>query len=301
MSKRRPLPGRRAIPLLATGVMLAITYLLFRENIDLEQIGRSLSSIRIWAIVAAVAALIANFAISSQRYRLILLGMDCAAPSFAKLFGLTFVSLFAAHLIAVGPSADMVRVGYGKWLAGLPMRTMVASVIYDRALAVVASIGVGVLAIPLQLALAVPPEIWLPQVLLWAVSIAAMLVSGRYVGAVREFFRVSLGREYAVRQVVFAALHPLSFGFAMWWLAFGMGLDLALLLVLALSPLFILGQSLPLFFVGWGMRETIVVTTLATMSAATASQALALSVATGAAFFLATLPGLPLLFAMRKT
>jgi hypothetical protein len=244
---------------------------------------------------------------------LILRALLGRSPPFVDLLILTFVSLFAAHLVAIGPSADVVRAGYGKLVARLPLSAVIISIIYDRTLALLASAGVGLLFLPAQIAFGIPADYWIAQGALWTLCFVALacavIGAGRlgrvfpyvqpYVAPARDFVRVIFMRDVSARQLFLATLHPATFGIGMWLLAQGMGLQLSVWVLLAFSPLFIVGQSLPFLFVGWGLRETIVVTALATTGLVTQNEALALSIATGGVFFIATLPGLPLMLVLR--
>ena len=56
-------------------------------------------------------------------------------------------------------------------------------------------------------------------------------------------------------------------------------------------PVIFFVSSLPVFYLGWGGREAIVIATLGSMGTVTRVEAVALSVALGVVVFLASLPG----------
>ena len=56
-------------------------------------------------------------------------------------------------------------------------------------------------------------------------------------------------------------------------------------------PLIFLVASLPIFYMGWGGREAIVIVTLGSVAHLPTSESLALSAAYGVVVFLASLPG----------
>ena len=70
-----------------------------------------------------------------------------------------------------------------------------------------------------------------------------------------------------------------------------MGLNISVLDVMQFSPIILLAQNLPFFYAGWGIRETAVIGTLSLGGVMQSEQALAVSMATGTVFFLASVPG----------
>jgi hypothetical protein len=287
-------------------VLLAGMFFFLDPQIQLAHVTGLLQATDPWAIVAAVVSLWLNFAISTERYRLIVRNMLVRAPSFGPLYRLTFCSVFIAHLVAVGPAADVVRVGYGRFRFDMPMVVAIESVLYDRVLALVGIATFGLVLLPLQIAHGIPAVVWIPQAILWFVSLLGIsLVTwgarasvmqripslGSIARSVKRFLPTAFGQGGLPLQILLAIGYSISYGLVIWLLARGMTLNLGMLEVLQFAPLILLVQSLPLFYVGWGARETVIVGTLGLSGVLSSDQALAVSIATGAVFFVASTPG----------
>jgi uncharacterized membrane protein YbhN (UPF0104 family) len=287
-------------------ILLASLLLFVGPQIEWATVLHRLAATQPWAVIVAVVLFWANFAVSTERYRLILRDMPAHEPRFGPLYGLTFLSLFLAHLAAIGPAADVVRIGYGRLRMDVPMVTMVESVVYDRVLALVGLIVIGLMLLPLQIVRGIPEALWVPQLMLWLVGLVGiMLVTwgvhtpvmqrisylAGVARSVKGFTPIALGRARLLRQAALALAYSGTYGLVIWVLARGMGLHLSLLDILQFSPLILLVQSMPIFYMGWGARETVLVGTLGIAGILSNEQAWVVSVATGAVFFLASIPG----------
>lgn len=287
-------------------ILLAILFFFVGPRIEWTAAVGMLVTTAPWAVVAAVVFFWLNFAVSTERYRLILRNMPVRAPGFGPLYRLTFLSLFLAHFVAVGPAADVVRVGYGRFRLELPTVTVIESVVYDRVLALVGLAILGLMLLPLQIARGIPDVLWLAQLALWLVSLGGIFfvtwgacapviqripfLAG-IARSVKGFLPAASGRGSLFLQIVLAVGYSATYGLVIWVLARGMGLNLDVLDMLQFSALILLVQSLPIFYMGWGARETVLVGTLGLAGILSSEQALAVSVATGAVFFLASVPG----------
>lgn len=285
-----------------------LTGLLFfvGPKIERSDIVGTLSTTTPWAVVAAIMLLWLNFAISTERYRLILRNMFVKSLGFGLLYRLTFLSLFLAHFVAVGPAADVIRVGYGRFRLELPTVTVIESVVYDRVLALVGLAILGLMLLPLQIARGIPDVLWFSQLVLWLASLGGIffVTWGSFAPviqripflagiarSVKGFLPAVSGRGSLLLQIVLAVGYSGTYGLVIWVLARGMGLDLDMLDMLQFGPLILLVQSMPIFYMGWGARETALVGTIGLAGILSSEQALAVSVATGAVFFLASVPG----------
>ena len=287
-------------------ILLACLFLYVGPRIERAIVVDMLAATSLWAVVAAIFLFWLNFAISTERYRLILQNMSVRSLGFVSLYCLTFISLLLAHFVAIGPAADVVRVGYGRLKLALPMVTVIESVVYDRVLALVGLSILGLILLPLQIVRGVPKALWLSQLAVWLASLGGILfvIWGARTTSIRRirflagtiqsaagFVPAVSGRGSASRQLLLAVGYAGTYGLAIWVLARGMGLSLDVLDILQFSPFILLVQSMPVFYVGWGARETVIVGLLGMTGVLSGEQALVVSVATGVVFFLATLPG----------
>lgn len=104
------------------------------------------------------------------------------------------------------------------------------------------------------------------------------------------FNHAVMAREVRAEQCVLslgtAMCNVAGFACCLW----AMGSSVSFVSVLSLIPLILLSMTIPLTVSGWGLREGAAVALLP-LAGATASEALAASVAFGITFFLTTLPG----------
>lgn len=287
-------------------ILLAGVFFFIGPRMERTAAVRMLATTAPWAVVAAIVLFWLNFAVSTERYRLILRNMPVRAPGFGPLYRLTFLSLFLAHFVAVGPAADVVRVGYGRFRLELPAVTAIESVIYDRVLALAGLAILGLMLLPVQIIRGIPDALWLPQLVLWLASLGGIFLMtwgartpviqrlsflAGIARSIKGFVPAASGRGSLIPQMLLAAGYSGTYGLTIWVLARGMGMNLGVLDMLQFSALILLVQSLPIFYMGWGARETVIIGTLGLSGALSSEQALAVSVATGAVFFLASLPG----------
>lgn len=260
-----------------------------------------------WSVGVAILLFWLNFAASTERYRLLLIHMKLPHPAFVPLFSLTFLSLFLAHFIPIGPAADAVRIGYARLAFKWPFAKAIESVVYDRMLALLGLTLTGILMLPLQILHGISRSIWLPQAVIYSGILAGVVIlaiAARLPVVKRRFFFLSHitnsinGFSSVAFTVGGVAMHMLlaiaymgSFGVVIWVLAHGVNLSPDLFQILQFSAFILLAQNLPLFYMGWGGREVAFASTLGAAGILTPGQSLAVSVAVGAALFLAALPG----------
>lgn len=258
------------------------------------------------SVAAAVFLLWLNFAISTERYRLVLSQMKIRKPKFFSLLGITYLSLFLAHFIPVGPATDVVRMSCARFLYKWPTIRVFETVVYDRLLALLGLIITGTIALPLQISKGVDKSIWLPQAIIFVTilfSIFALSYAARFpqvrrvpfaeriVNSIAVFSVATLTLGNVIRHLLIAFAYSASYGLAIWVLARGMSLSLSVLEVLQFSSFILLAQNLPVFYAGWGIREVALLGTLGAAGMHSPAEGLAISVAIGATMFLATLPG----------
>jgi uncharacterized membrane protein YbhN (UPF0104 family) len=275
-------------------------------NIEGATVARSLAALSPWMVALAVVTLWANFAVSTERYRLILSNISPLKPCFIPLYRLTFLSLFSAHLVALGPAADVVRIAYGRLKFQIPTVTAIESVIYDRVLAMVGLAVIGMLMLLMQTVQAIPHFLLVSQLLLWLGGLCGIVgilwvsrmplllrnkFSSHFAHSISGFPSSITGQGQLLKQFALAFGYSGTYGLTIWILAKGMGFDCELLDVLQFSPLILFVQNVPVFYMGWGARETVLVGTLGQTGILSGEEALAVSIATGLILFIASLPG----------
>lgn len=272
-----------------------------------------LASIDLAWCALALVPLFGTLLPTAERWRLILrrLGAD---PAWSRMFPVFYASVFFAQVLpSIG--GDVVRVLYCRTL-GAPMRALVVSILLDRGMALCAICVLTLVA--------------LPQLSTWDRSGSVVLSAGvfaggalcvAYLGAaiVRVFRRSALWARLpgSLRRLAddvawtltsrtgVLALLPLSIAvhllsiLSMFLIARALGIELGFLEMLALGPIILLAQVVPISIGGWGVREAAAVFLL-TMAGVDAASALAMSVAFGLAVAVMAFPGVVFWLLLRE-
>jgi uncharacterized membrane protein YbhN (UPF0104 family) len=299
--------GRRRLPrlTLSGGKLLLsgglIGYLLYRYGPDHARLER-LDPI-LCTITVAIFAL--QIALNTVRWRLILTHITGTEPPFRRLFGIYYASTFLSQILpSIG--GDLVRVLYRRTI-GSTFGLMVISVFLDRGLAF-ASLLIVALPSLLFLSPIDPGHTVLRSVgLVAGCGLAAAYGGCLMVRAVRRS-RIWTGLPQWIQTLVAsgdwsltsrtglccliplsAFVHLLSIA-AIFLAAHAVHVPLTLSVVLAIGPILLLAQVLPISVGGWGVREAAAVALLA-MTGVDATSALLVSLMFGVLLVLSTLPG----------
>ena len=290
--------------------LLTFLYWVLRHKVDGLQIVSMIRSISIWSVIAALCIVWLNVLVSAERFRLAISHLVQQAPGIALLFRVNLIGFFVAYLAPVGAANDITRIGYARRRLNIPLGKAIETVIFDRLLALVGIIVTALILIPVQAFCGIEFGTWLSQLVFWVLAGAflfILLAIGRhfhgitnkwvmtFLGSMNNFSRMfSTGRSIALHFSLGIGYCG-TFGLLMWVVGIGMGIKIDLLLTIAVTPLVMLAQNLPIFYAGWGAREAVTVISLGTIGALTADQALALSISTGLILFVASLPAAAML------
>lgn len=256
------------------------------------------------AIALAVAIMMAVHLVCAARLQTIMLEDGIGRAPLPPLFRIQLVSLFATHGAPISALGDLARAAMVALRFGLTIGRSVRIVLYERVCAALGTALVGFAAAAIQLFM--PPQAMVrPQLLLWTGALLALglllTMSGLHLNsrfelvnrAVRAIAMLGemLARPLvAIRLALISLLHMIGLALVFIVLAAGMHIAVPPLQVTLSTPLIFFVSSLPIFYLGWGAREAIVIATLASASVSNA-EAVALSVAFGVVVFLSSLPG----------
>ena len=265
----------------------------------------------------ALATLLILFvqAVGAWRVKVITTADGLTSIKLLSLFRIQLISQFVAHGAPISALSDIAKAAMLKLRFNLSAAHAIQLVLYERACGALAAVVVGLAATFVQLTLGMPQDLLLAQFLLWGAGcagVAVLLTIGgvrvstgidlldRAVGAVIGLGHL-LRRSWVVSQLLLASAVQL-FGLALVFiaLAYGMHLPASPLHIFLFVPLIFFVSSLPVFYLGWGGREAVVIATLGSIGNLTRVEAVALSVAFGVAVFLAALPG-AVFWAMRPS
>jgi len=301
-SGTRRLPTRLALgagKLLLSGGLIG--YLLYRHGLSHER----LASIDLTLGAAALAVFVLQVALATLRWRILLAHIGGTRPPFRRLFRVYYASAFFSQVLpSIG--GDLARISYARML-GTTAGPIVVSVLIDR--------GVGIAAL-LFLALASlgflapfdPGHTVLRSIAVVAGGGLVAAYGGCLIARVMRYSRIWRALPSWIRtfiascdwsltsRVGLACLMPLyALGHlmsitAIFFAAHAVQVPLTLATVLAIGPVIVLAQVLPVSVGGWGVREAAAVTLLA-MTGIDAASALLVSITFGILVLLATSPG----------
>jgi glycosyltransferase 2 family protein len=290
---------------LSTGKLLLsaglIGYLLYHHGLNhqrFEGIDPVLSAI-------TVAIFVFQIAVNTVRWRLILMHVTGTGRPYRRLFGIYYASAFFSQVLpSIG--GDLVRVLYGRTL-GSTSGPIIISVLVDRGIALTALLFA---ALPSLLFLAPfdPARMVLRSVGLVAGSGLAAAYGCCLIARAMRRWRIWTDLPQWIQTLVAsgdwsltsrtglcrliplsAFVHLLSIA-AVFLAAHAVHVPLSLPVVLAIGPILLLAQVLPISIGGWGVREAAAVALLA-MTGVNATSALLVSIMFGILLILATLPG----------
>ncbi len=259
------------------------------------------------SIGAGVGFFFVFFAANTVRYQRLIFWTTAGRPLFARLYQITFVALFVAHGAPVAALAEVARVAMMRVMTGLTVGDSIRTIIYDRVMGLIGIAAAGLVTLPVQAWIGVDSAvIGLQAGLLGGTALAtAVVLAACHHPALRGRARLGVASEMArtfVRAVTaaprrlvlmafLAGIYILICASVLWGLAQGMGLALGFTTLAVFTPVILLINNLPFLYVGWGGREAAVVATVGMSGDISPSEALALSVAYGLVFLIATLPG----------
>jgi uncharacterized membrane protein YbhN (UPF0104 family) len=237
---------------------------------------------------------------------------------FSPNLRIQMVTLFAAHGAGIPGLTDIAKATMVKQRFGISAVRSVKLVVYERTCSVLGYMMVGLLATPALYFLQVRPLLVVVPLMFWLVGIAILAVILLLVN--RQTFTgyapidrlistfVRVGQLYKQRRsfmalFLCALIQLLLIATTFLLLSRAMAMPIEGAVIFLFMPLIFLVASLPIFYMGWGGREAVVIVTLGSVAHLPTSESLALSAAFGVVVFLASLPGAALWFmrpSMRK-
>ena len=308
---------RRHLPAIISLLLLgaALLYLVLRND-QLSAVLATWRRIDMPHLVTAVTLMSLAQLTVAWRCRVILEGDGLREASmFWPLVRIQMVTLFAAHGAIIPGFADVAKATMLKLRFDISAARSVKLVVYERTCTAIGFMMVGLLAIAPLFFLEVPPLLVIVPLLLWLVgfvTLAAILVlANRRISTgyatidwfVSSFLQV--GRLYHRRPSfielflsAFAQLLLVATTFLV--LSRAMAMPIEPVFIFLFMPFIFFVASLPVFYMGWGGREAVVIMTLGAVGHLPTSEALALSASYGVTVFLASPPG-ALLWLMRPS
>jgi uncharacterized membrane protein YbhN (UPF0104 family) len=310
-SLRRHLPA--IISLLLLGA--AVLYLVLRND-------QLLAALATWRridtpdLVGAIGLVILAQLVVAWRCRVILEGDGLREPQmFWSLGRIQMMTLFAAHGAIIPGFADVAKATMLKLRFDVSAARSVKLVVYERICTAVGVIMVGLLAAPPLFLLQVPSLLVILPLLFWLAGLVMLkiifVLANRRISTghakidwiVSSFLQVSqlYHRRGSFIELFFSAFAQLLLvATTFLLLSRAMAIPIEPMFIFLFTPFIFFVASLPVFYLGWGGREAVVIMTLGAVAHLATSEALALSAAYGVAVFLASPLG-ALLWLMRPS
>ena len=284
---------RRAALIAAKLACSALLLLWLAHAIDLAETVERLRTARPAPFIVAFIVLIVQALLGAWRWAAIV-RMQGGALDGATALRLFLIGMFVNQTLSSTVGGDALRI-WRLRASGLPLATALEGILLERLTGLVT---LSVLAAAALAYASGPAALALGLLIGAGVSVAAGaaladLLSRRLGGRIADLARNArhaLASTQALPVLAAAlAIHLLGAA-AAWLVAAALGIELALLPCLLLVPPALLLATLPISFGGWGVREGVLVATLALVGVP-ATDALALSVGFGLLVTAAGLPG----------
>jgi uncharacterized membrane protein YbhN (UPF0104 family) len=236
----------------------------------------------------------------------IIMAAEHAEAGLLSLFRIQLISQFVAHGAPISALADLARAAMLKLRFDLAVGRSVRIVFYERVCGALGAVVCGIFALIVQLFAPVSHSLLLAQTLLWAVGVVGtgvLIVISRLhirtgIDSLDRIARAVLGVGHllvrprlALSLTLASVLQVLGLSLLFIVLAVGMHINVSPLLIILFIPFIFFVSSLPIFYLGWGAREAVVIATIGQSGGITTAEAVALSVSYGVIVFVSSLPG----------
>jgi hypothetical protein len=223
-----------------------------------------------------------------------------------SLLRIQFISQFVAHGAPISAFADLGQAAMLKLRFDLTIGRSVRLVFYERVCGAIGVMVCGMFALIAQLFTPVSRSLLVVQTLVWTVGLVG---TGALIAITRLHIRTGfdlldrIGRavlgvghllvrpRIALSLTLASVLQIVELALLFIVLAAGMHINASPLQIIPFIPLIFFVSSLPLFYLGWGAREAVVIATIGQTGGITTAQAVAISVAYGVIVFVSSLPG----------
>jgi len=257
------------------------------------------------AFSLGVAIMLGLHIVAAWRIKIIM-NAEEAKAGLLSLFRIQLISQFVAHGAPISALADLARAAMLKLRFDLAVGQSVRIVFYERICGALGTVICGIFALIVQLFAPVSHSLLVAQTLLWTAGLFGMGVLiaisrlhirtgiellDRVARAVLGIGHLLVRPRIAFSLTLVSVLQVLGLSFLFIVLAAGMHISASLLQIILFMPLIFFVSSLPIFYLGWGAREAVVIATIGQSGGISTAEAVAISVAYGVIVFVSSLPG----------
>ena len=286
-------------------LVTTLLFIVIFDKVDINSTIEILKATDSSFFILALLVLTIEVLIANTRWRLILKQLGSNIAYFTALRYL-WIGVFFNQALPSSIGGDAVRGYYLCKNEDYSISEATIGVLLDRVIGLLGLVLLVIFTIPLIFESIVTP---LTKWTILAIIIAALLaiIMSLIIDLIPNKFSQwkimnglvkfsSKGREvlfsfYGMLSIILSLIIHLTFVFAAWLLAYGMGLDISLTGMLLIVPITNLLIALPISIAGWGVREGLFIAGLGYLNVSS-DAALALSILYGLLMLVVSLPGL---------
>jgi uncharacterized membrane protein YbhN (UPF0104 family) len=289
---------------LSVGISAVLLYFL-SSTVNYQEVYENLSKIGSSTAVLAVCCVWLMVLMNSLRYCKMLERLNGKKVSVTTVFRINIATIFFAHLTPLNAVADGIRAVILWRRLNIPLNEILKSVAQERLSMVFYCLVAMIICLPVQNHYGVAQPQLLFQIFLILSSLIVLYSVIRFLrvlhvveGRIKKILRwFGYALEYCSlesknwQHLLLVIFQLFAYSIILWALALDMDVSIPLELWFAIVPITYLMQNLPVSYLGWGIREFILVTGLQGTGYASDATIMAISVAAGLIVLIASIPG----------
>jgi len=285
-------------------LVTTLLFVLIFDKVDINSTIMMLKTIAPSFFIIALLVMIVEVLIANFRWKIVLkqLGSNI---TFYKALRYLWIGVFFNQALPSSIGGDAVRGYYLCKNENYSLSDATIGVLLDRVMGLLGLVLLVILTIPLifESTITVLTKWTILSIIFFALlaiilSLIIDLIPNKFsqLKIINGLVKFSTkGREvlfsyYGLIAVILSIIIHLTFVFAAWLLAYGMGLDIPFIGMLLIVPITNLLIALPISIAGWGIREGLFITGLGYLNVSS-DAALALSILYGLLMLFVSLPG----------
>ena len=285
-------------------LVTTLLFVLIFDKVDINSTIMMLKTIAPSFFIIALLVMIVEVLIANFRWKIVLkqLGSNI---TFYKALRYLWIGVFFNQALPSSIGGDAVRGYYLCKNENYSLSDATIGVLLDRVIGLLGLVLLVILTIPLifESTITVLTKWTILSIIFFALlaiilSLIIDLIPNKFsqLKIINGLVKFSTkGREvlfsyYGLIAVILSIIIHLTFVFAAWLLAYGMGLDIPFIGMLLIVPITNLLIALPISIAGWGIREGLFITGLGYLNVSS-DAALALSILYGLLMLVVSLPG----------
>jgi len=285
-------------------LVTTLLFVLIFDKVDINSTIMMLKTIAPSFFIIALLVMIVEVLIANFRWKIVLkqLGSNI---TFYKALRYLWIGVFFNQALPSSIGGDAVRGYYLCKNENYSLSDATIGVLLDRVIGLLGLVLLVILTIPLifESTITVLTKWTILSIIFFALlaiilSLIIDLIPNKFsqLKIINGLVKFSTkGREvlfsyYGLIAVILSIIIHLTFVFAAWLLAYGMGLDIPFIGMLLIVPITNLLIALPISIAGWGIREGLFITGLGYLNVSS-DAALALSILYGLLMLFVSLPG----------